>query len=91
MQQANKLRNFDDVEVKDYETYMKSGICVFWAITNLYSEDSTKLRELANKYGYGVYTTPSLNMYEVIKRGATFQDRSKQMKNENLSVLLGVA
>lgn len=88
---TKQLKNFDNVESQDYEAYMRAGICEFWGITRLYSEDSTKLRELADKYGYGVYTTKCLDLKEVIKRGATFQDRTKQMKNENLTLLLSGA
>lgn len=84
----NKPKNFDNVESKDYETYMQAGIVEFWGVmnpTNL-NEDNTLIRKLADKYGYGCYTTQMLNVYEVIKRGTTFEDRTRQMKNENLSL-----
>ena len=85
------IKNFDNVTVEDYESYMKAGICEFWAITRIYTDDSTQLRQLASKYGYGVYSTSMLDVFEVIKRGATFEDRTRQMKNQNLSILLGAA
>lgn len=83
---SKQLRNFDNVEANDFETYMKAGICEFWAIVNPYNEESTQLKQLADKYGYGAYTTKCLDMYEVIKRGATFQDRTRQIQNGNISL-----
>lgn len=91
MQQINKqLRNFDNVESQDYERYMKAGICEFWGIIDMnnMNKDCNKLDELAHKYNYLCFSTSMLNVYEVNKIGATFEDRTRQMKNENLSVLL---
>ena len=86
---SNKPKNFDNVEPKDLEAYMKAGIIEFWAIVRT-AQDQSQLIQLSNKYNYGHYATAFIDLDEVIKRGATFQDRTKQMKNENLSVLMEV-
>ena len=85
-QKIQKLKNFDYVESQDYEAYMKAGIIEFWAVIKFNGADNNKIHELADKYGYGCYTTQMANVYEMIKRGATFQDRTKQIQNENLSL-----
>lgn len=82
------MKNFDNVKSQDYEAYMKAGICEFWAIIKFNGEDNNKIHELADKYNYGCYTTTWVDVYEMIKIGATFEDRNKQIQNENLTNIL---
>lgn len=74
-----QLKNYDHVESKDYETYMKKGIINFWATVNTIYEQSD-LIQLCKKYGYSKFSTQWLNVDEVVKDGATMQDLANQIR-----------